>query len=130
MNGGGAQHDGVAHDVVHLVGLENGLDERERHGRFDSRLDPGQQLHGNLAAAVGADRCAGHAREKFMPSTVEDGDRVSDGEPEHTREVLTLLARQGDGFVARVQRGRKEPVHARGRRRRRLAVMSAHAAPR
>ena len=79
MNRGGAQHHRVADDVVHLVGLEDGLNERERDGRFGGRLDAGQQLHGNLAPALGADCRADDAREELVTATVEDGDRVPGG---------------------------------------------------
>ena len=73
---------------------------------FGRRLDARQQLHAHVAA-----RRADDAREKLVAAAVEHRDRVADAEPQHARQVLRFVARQRDGLVAGVERGREEAVH-------------------
>ena len=47
-----------------------------------------------------------------MAAAVEHRHRVADAEPQHAREVLGFVARQLDGLVAGIERGREEAVHA------------------
>ena len=46
-----------------------------------------------------------------MAAAVEHRDRVADAEPQHPRQVLRFVARQRDGLVAGVERGREKAVH-------------------
>ena len=66
LNRGDAQHHRVADDVVHLVGLEDGLRERERDMRLRRRLDARDQLHPHVAARGRHD-----AREELAAAAVE-----------------------------------------------------------
>ena len=109
LNGGDAEHHRVAHDVVHLVGLQDGLSQRERHRRFRGRLDTRQQLDAHVTA-----RGADDARQKLVAAAVEDRHRVADAEPQHPRQVFGFVSRQHHRLVTRIQRGREEPVHGTG----------------
>ena len=63
------------------------------------RLDARQQLHAYVAA-----RRARDPREELVAAAVEHRDRVADAQPQHAREMLRLVARQGDRVVAWIER--------------------------
>ncbi len=99
LDGGDAKHDGIPHDVVHLVAFQDGLHERERNRRLGGRLDTRQQLHAHVAPLRGDD-----LREEFQSAAVEDRDRVARPKPQHPRQVLRLVFRQQHRLVAGIQR--------------------------
>ena len=107
LHGDDSQHHRVADHLVHLVALEDRLAERDGDGGFGRRLDARHELHPHVAP-----HGAGDTREKLVASSVEHRDGVADAQPQDARQVLRFLARQRNGLVAGIERGRKEPMHA------------------
>jgi serine/threonine-protein kinase len=47
-----------------------------------------------------------------MAAPVEDRDGVADAEPQHPREMFRFVAREIDGLVSGIERGREETMHS------------------
>jgi hypothetical protein len=107
-DGLGADHDGVADHVVHLVALQHGLgkgDLKAGFGHGGARL-PEPHAHAVLGSSL-------DDRLELVADSVEDAHGRSGTKSQHARQVLGLLFWQRDQ-ITRGQRLRsKEPrVHA------------------
>jgi len=106
LDGGYSEHDRVANHLVHPVALEDGGGERQVHVRLGRRLNRRQQLDPHLAARSPLNPC-----EPFASSPVEHRNRVAGSKPKHACQMLRFVARERNGFVARVERRCEKPVH-------------------
>ena len=108
LDGGDAQHDRIAHDVIHLLALEHRLHERDGDRRLHRRVDAGQQLQGDVASRRGDDAC-----KELVPAAVEHAHRIADANPQDACQMLRLIAGQHDDVVAWIESRRKEAMHGR-----------------
>ena len=100
LDAGHAQHHRIADDVIQLVALEHADDKRQGDLEFGSRLDLLDQPYGG---GLLADLHDFRAPERAL--AVEDVHFVTGTQPQHARQVLSLILRHLD------ERGRR--IYAR-----------------
>ena len=104
MNGCDADHHGVAHHVVHLVALQDGLGEVDGDARFRRRRTgvANGQAHTIPVRDV-------HDRFELGAAPVENTDTVAARQAQYARQVFGFIDWEENSIAGDTCRRRKEP---------------------